>query len=472
MSAGVRACIPRAAWAAVCALVLAFGLESAGSAPITTSEGVLPPGTDLNEEQLDRPTELFWSELAGRKRSYLLNLGDLLFSSPGILGGVARQAGISCETCHQQGAGNAKLYVPGLSKRAGTFDTTGALFNPKADNHVFDPVTPPSLRGAKLLAPYGHDGRFASLRDFVRNVVVNEFAGPEPSAQILDALVFYVQEIAFLPNPKMATGGRLGPDASAAEKRGEALFRAPFRHDAAMSCATCHQPGAAFVDHQLHDVGTGGRFKTPTLLNANFNAPYFHDGRYDGYAPVVAYFDRRFDLGLTQDERADLVAYLEAVGDAALPFTRDSVRGRLAEIADFVSVLDTAIPARNREIIALTVDAVGNEWREFGEAFPARSDTSVSGGVTERRRARGAVRAIVLTLRQLAMASAAGEDDEVARCFAAYRRHVAVAAKALKAAEPWSLFNPTIRTAHFAALRQLAALAQTERKQVSDHDSK
>ena len=86
---------------------------------------MLPPGTELNEEQLDQPNELFASELAGGKRSYLLNLGDLLFSSPAIFGGVARQAGISCETCHQQGHNNPKLFVPGLSSRPGTFDTTG-----------------------------------------------------------------------------------------------------------------------------------------------------------------------------------------------------------------------------------------------------------------------------------------------------------------------------------------------------------
>ena len=110
----------------------------AQAAPITTREGVLPPGTELNEDLLDQPTELFASELAGGKRSYLLNLGDLLFSSPAIFGGVARQAGISCGTCHQQGHNNPKLFIPGLSSRPGTFDTTGALFNPKADNGVFD----------------------------------------------------------------------------------------------------------------------------------------------------------------------------------------------------------------------------------------------------------------------------------------------------------------------------------------------
>jgi len=459
MSEQRQGALLRKAFAAVgVTAMLSAGLAHA--TPITTKEGVLPPGTELNEEQLDQPTELFASELAGGKRSYLLDLGDLLFSSPAIFGGAARQAGISCETCHQQGSNNPKLYIPGLSSRPGTFDTSGALFNPKADNGVFDAVTPPSLRGARYLAPYGHDGRFSSLRDFVRNVIVNEFAGRDPSEQVLDALVAYIQEISFLPNPKLTAGGRLSADASDAARRGEALFNKPFRHDAAMSCASCHRPDGAFVDHQVHDVGTGGWFKTPTLINADFNAPYFHDGRYDSYTEVVGYFDRHFDLGLSPHERADLVAYLDAVGDAKKPVTRDTVQAELDELAAFASVLDTAIPAHNQEIIQLTVDAVGNEWRELGENFPERTDTSVTGGVTERLRARGATRELVLSLRLIAMAASAGDYDEAARAYSDYRQRVAAAAPDLKLAEQWSLFNPSIREAHFKALRQLADLAK------------
>ena len=62
-----------------------------------------------------------------------------------------------------------------------------------------------------------------SLRDFVANVVVNEFAGAPPSAQLLDALVAYIQDIDFLPNTRLDAGGRLR-SASAAEQRGQALF--------------------------------------------------------------------------------------------------------------------------------------------------------------------------------------------------------------------------------------------------------
>src|SRR5690242_19370776 len=105
-------------FAALCVgSLLAFGVPRADARPIITKEGVLPAGTELYDGELDQPAELFSSELAGGKRSYLFNLGDMLFSSPGIFGGVARKAGMSCNTCHQQGAGNAKLFVPGLSSR-------------------------------------------------------------------------------------------------------------------------------------------------------------------------------------------------------------------------------------------------------------------------------------------------------------------------------------------------------------------
>src|ERR1700748_3850968 len=144
------------------------------------------------------------------------------------MGGGARQANISCKTCHVTGAGNAKFFMPKMSTRPGNFDTTGPLFNPKADNFALDPVTIPSLRGARYLAPYGHDGRMASLRDFVRNVIVNEFAGPEPSGAVLGAIVSYIQDIDFLPNLRLGPGGRLVGAISESERRGELLFLKPF----------------------------------------------------------------------------------------------------------------------------------------------------------------------------------------------------------------------------------------------------
>jgi cytochrome c peroxidase len=423
--------------------------------PVDGDQTTLPPKTELNEDALDRPREIFRSEIAGGK-SYMINLGNLAFSSPAILGGVARQAGLSCETCHVNGAGNARFYIPKMSTRPGNFDTTGPLFNPKADNRVLDPVRIPSLRGARYLAPYGNDGRMASLRDFVRNVIVNEFAGPEPSPVIVDAIVAYIQDIEFLPNPSLGPGGRLIGKISESERRGEALFMKPFPHDPSLSCAGCHVPSAAFVDHQQHDIGSGGLFKTPTLRNADFNAPYFHDGRFDNYDQVVAHFDGAFDLGLSAQDRQDLVAYLTAVGDGTQPYERDGAGASLKEINNFTTVLGAAIAAGDKAIVSLAVDTIGNELRELTEQYPDRKNTSVTGGEQQRGLARTALKEVVLTLRRIDMATADGRSSDAAADYRNYRNLMAAAVPALLAsAEPWSLFNPAVHDSHYAALRQV-----------------
>jgi Di-haem cytochrome c peroxidase len=423
--------------------------------PIDGDQTVLPPKTELNEDALVKPREVFRSEFAGGK-SYLINLGNLAFSSPSILGDVARQAGVSCETCHVNGAGNAKLFMPKMSTRPGNFDTTGPLFNPKADNFVLDPVRIPSLRGARYLAPYGADGRMPSLRDFVHNVIVNEFAGPEPSPVILDAIVAYIQDIDFLSNPSLGPGGRLVGKISEAERRGEAVFAKPFPHDPGLSCAGCHVPSGGFVDHRQHDVGSGGLFKTPTLRNADFNAPYFHDGRFDSYDQVVAHFDRVFDLGLSAQDRGDLVAYLTAVGDGTLPYEQEGAGETLKEVGDFASVLATAIPAGDKEVVALAVETIGQELRELTEQYPDRKNTSVSGGEQERIRARAALKEIVLTLRRIDIAVAEGRTSDAAADYKSYRYLMAAAIPALLAsAEPWSLFNVAVHDQHYGALRQV-----------------
>jgi cytochrome c peroxidase len=445
---------------AAAALLLFAAVHDASAFPVHGKQTVLPVGTELNEDALLQPREIFKSEAIGGAKSYLVNLGDLAFSSPAILGGVARQAGISCSTCHINGASNPKLYIPGLSTRPGTFDTTGGLFNGTADNHVLDPVTIPSLRGARYLAPYGHDGRTSSLRDFVRNVIVGEFAGPEPAPALLDAIVVYIQDIDFLPNQSLASGGRLTAQASAAERRGEALFGKPFPHDPALSCAACHVPSAAFVDHRQHDVGSGGLYKTPTLLNADFNAPYFHDGRFDTYDQVVAHFDRVFDLGLSPEDQRDLVAYLTAVGDGQRPYENDGVAAELKEISDFASTLATAIPAHDKDVIGLAVNTAGPELRELTEAFPDLKDTSVVGGEQERALARMALKELVLALRRIDLAAAADRFDEAATEYGNFRKLMASAVPmVLTKAQPYSLFNPAIHEAHYGALRRMIETA-------------
>ena len=72
--------IRRRSWAAAIFLLLAPLLRDAGSFPLSGDETVLPPGTELNEESLDRPREVFRSEAIGGVKSYMVNLGDLAFN--------------------------------------------------------------------------------------------------------------------------------------------------------------------------------------------------------------------------------------------------------------------------------------------------------------------------------------------------------------------------------------------------------
>jgi hypothetical protein len=433
-----------------------FAAAIAHSSPVTDARTGLPIGSELDEDAVTNPREIFHSEAARGHKSYLSNLGNLAFNSPYTLGEAARKAHLSCASCHVNGASNPKLFIPGLSRRPGTFDTTNSLFNPKTDNGVLDAVTIPSLRGARFLGPYGHEGRTASLRDFVRNVVVNEFAGAEPSPQILDALVAYIEDIDFLPNPNLDKSGRLSAGASPPQRRGEALFRKPFPHESAMSCASCHMPSAAFVDHRQHDIGSGGLYKTPTLLNADFGAPYFHDGRFDSFGQVIDYFNRVYELGLSAQDQTDLAEYLAAVGNGVRPEYRLTGSNVLADINGFASVLDMAISRQDAEVVVLAVHSVNDLLQDLADHYPDPSGSDMPGGV-QLALARATLAALMQILQRIDAAVAAGHSSTAASEYLNYRKlSFASAPLALQAAEQWSSFDPA-RHARTAAAAAAAA---------------
>jgi cytochrome c peroxidase len=406
-------------------IAVAAALAVAGSAAIgafgqVARQSVLPPGTVLDPPRTTQPRQMLRSEVAGGRQSFLVELGNTAFSAPSILGSAAQAAGLSCNTCHINGDANPRFFIPGMSSRPGNIDPTGPHFNPVADNFVLDPVDIPSLRGIRFTAPYGRDGRTASLREFTRNVIVGEFAGAEPSPLILDALVAYMNELEFIPNPQLRPDGALAAPANAAARRGEALFRRSFAGMGGQSCASCHIPTAAFVDGRRHDVGSDGLFDTPTLLNANATAPYFHDGRYATYGDVVAHFDRQFRLGLTARDRADLVAYLEAVGDAEEGVEDLTFRRAMAELAVWVDVLDTALAQHDMAVVHLAIDTTVRDMRRLSEWFPGGEPPSHQTERPDRRRRPVDYPALIAGLETIEREAAAGRFEAAVAALDAY----------------------------------------------------
>jgi cytochrome c peroxidase len=118
------------------------------------------------------------------------------------------------------------------------------------------------------------------------------------------------------------------------EQRGRRIFHGKAR------CTGCHS-GSNYTDERFHnnglvcvgDVGRSevtererdlGSFKTPSLRSVSRTAPYGHDGSLATLADVVAAYNRGGDhsnnldteiraLGLSTEEQADLVRFLEAL---------------------------------------------------------------------------------------------------------------------------------------------------------------
>lgn len=69
-------------------------------------------------------------------------------------------------------------------------------------------------------------------------------------------------------------------------------------------------PGLALITGRWKDIG---KFKGPVLRGLASRPPYFHNGFAEDLQAVVEFYDTRFQIGLSDREKADLVAFLEAL---------------------------------------------------------------------------------------------------------------------------------------------------------------
>ena len=69
-------------------------------------------------------------------------------------------------------------------------------------------------------------------------------------------------------------------------------------------------PGRALITGLWKDVG---RMKGPILRGLASRAPYFHNGSADSLSDVIDFYDKRFNIGFTAQEKKDLIAFLSAL---------------------------------------------------------------------------------------------------------------------------------------------------------------
>jgi cytochrome c peroxidase len=274
-------------------------------------------------------------------------LGRMLFFDPILSGSQVR----SCGHCHN----------PGLSWGDGL---------PQAIGEAKLALRSPTLLDIAWVPQLGWDGKFPDLEAVTFGPITGKgnMNLPEPAVLIerLTAIPGYVEgfsasfgsggitrrniELALAtyqrtivaneaPFDRWIEGQETAIDAAAV--RGFQLFNGKAR------CAECHS-GPSFTDGSFHDIGTAqgddlgrGRlfpgsvklqhaFKTPTLRDVERRAPYMHGGSVLTLEAVIALYNRGGierpsrsnkigPLGLTDDEKSDLVGFLRTLSGASQP---------------------------------------------------------------------------------------------------------------------------------------------------------
>jgi cytochrome c peroxidase len=322
-------------------IALVLPLWAAGS----VAHGIVPDRGAL--EDYLRPAAIPFPD-ANPYSQAKAELGQMLFFDPILSGSRSR----SCATCHNPslswGDGLARAIGEGqavMTLRAPTL--LNVAWAPRLgwdgkfsdlESVAFGPIT--STTNMNLPEPILIE-RLAAIPDYVRSFAAAFGEGPITRRNIEAALATYERTIVSgtAPFDRWVAGDEQAIDQSA--KRGFDVFTGKGR------CSECHS-GWAFTDSSFHDIGTAqgddvgrGRlfptsvklryaFKTPTLREVARRAPYMHDGSVATLQDVVALYDKGgiarpsrssaiAPLGLTEDEKADLVAFLQTLTSPPQP---------------------------------------------------------------------------------------------------------------------------------------------------------
>jgi cytochrome c peroxidase len=270
---------------------------------------------------------------------------------------LSADASLSCASCHDplRGFADSRKYSVGVGGKTGTRNA------PSIVNSAYIPSQFWDGRASSLEEQAGGPMSNAVEMNQSHEVTVSKLQadptyradferafgkGPVTITKIRKALASFERTLVSGNSP--FDRYQYGGDKSAlspAAIRGLAIFQ----DEKKGNCASCHTIGekyALFTDGKFHNIGVGvgdegnltdlgrygetklesekGAFKTPTLRNIAKSAPYMHDGSLKTLSDVVEYYagggnsnpylDKRIkDMHISGRERADLVAFLEAL---------------------------------------------------------------------------------------------------------------------------------------------------------------
>jgi hypothetical protein len=181
----------------------------------------------------------------------------------------------------------------------------GNFFDPRLDNSAKFPLA--------AAAGFGHTHPY--LGEGVLPVPAQDTGLPDQVTAKLGALHAYQID---LPAPKPPAGS-FDPAAAA---RGAQVFNGNGR------CASCHmgslgtepgynahKPSEICTDSFQADRGPDGTYVTAPLqaLFTRSKRGFYHDGRFPTLMAVIDHYDSCFNLGLTAQEKSDLVQYLKSL---------------------------------------------------------------------------------------------------------------------------------------------------------------
>lgn len=180
--------------AALAALLAALSLAAGRDAAPLAELRWLDPAADPVAALTTRPDECLPAPTSGAP-ALEIDVGRAAFRSPLLLGGQAARAGLSCESCHQEGRDNPTFHFPGLSGPPGTADITSSLLSSHRGDGVANPRSIPDLSARKAELRIRQDPDDRALETFIQGLVVEEFDGQPPPPAVLAGLAAYVRAL-------------------------------------------------------------------------------------------------------------------------------------------------------------------------------------------------------------------------------------------------------------------------------------